>query len=51
MLDDSWHGQEVARMVTKFESLQVPIHSDERKNHKQYQGVQIAVLKAICKCN
>ena len=38
-LNDSWHGPEVARMVTKFESLQVYTHSDGYKHHKQHQGV------------
>ena len=48
MLDDSWYGPEVARMVTKFESLQAYTHSDGRKYCKQHQRVQFAILEVIC---
>jgi len=34
-------GQEVARMVAEFESLQTHTHADDHKHHEQYSGIQI----------
>ena len=51
VLEDTWHGLEVPRMVTKFKSLQVHTHSNGHEHCKQQQVVQYVVLEGNCKCN
>lgn len=38
-------GPEVARMVTKLESLQTHAHIDKHKHHKRHEAVQVAFLE------
>ena len=40
-------GPEVARMVTKLESLQTNTHIDKNKHHEQHEAVQVAILEEV----